>query len=146
MCFSVIVPLPYLINDTLNLGSQAYGIIQGGFAVGMILGAIFLNFFTKFHLKKNFLFVLGCLITLCIFLLSIPFPLILEEDIIVFTTLYTFFTLVLGFLIVLFDIPIIHTLQSDVDTEFSGRVIGLFIGVIKIVTPISFIFSGLLFD
>ena len=38
--FSVTVPLPYIINNLLNLSSNQYGIIQGAFPVGMILGAV----------------------------------------------------------------------------------------------------------
>ncbi|HDX9502492.1 TPA: MFS transporter [Bacillus thuringiensis] len=38
--FAVTVPLPYIINTVLNLNSKQFGMIQGTFPIGMIVGAI----------------------------------------------------------------------------------------------------------
>ena len=38
--FAVTVPLPYIIHTVLNLNSNQFGIIQGTFPIGMIVGAI----------------------------------------------------------------------------------------------------------
>ncbi|MTI94343.1 MAG: MFS transporter [Firmicutes bacterium] len=37
--FGVTVPLPYIVNNELGLGSANYGIIKAGLPVGMVLGA-----------------------------------------------------------------------------------------------------------
>lgn len=38
--FAVTVPLPYIINTVLNLSSKQFGMIQGTFPIGMIVGAM----------------------------------------------------------------------------------------------------------
>ncbi len=53
--FAVTVPLPYIINTVLNLGSKQFGIIQGTFPVGMIIGAIVVKKITdRFFLLLSF--------------------------------------------------------------------------------------------
>ncbi len=43
LTFGISVPLPFVIDQVLNLGSKALGIIQSGFPIGMIVGAIFIK-------------------------------------------------------------------------------------------------------
>ncbi len=62
--FAVTVPLPYIINTVLELGSKQFGMIQGTFPVGMIIGAIFSkkdnrSFFLRLSFEKVKLYVGG---------------------------------------------------------------------------------------
>lgn len=63
--FAVTVPLPYIINTVLNLSSKQFGLIQGTFPVGMIVGAVLVkkitNRFSYSYLLKKLSFMLAVL-------------------------------------------------------------------------------------
>ncbi len=141
-CFSVTVPLPYLINQRLNLGSQAYGIIQGGFAVGMILGALIIKKLSDLFPKEKLILLAGVFMSFSIIFFSCP----LGSEKSWLTVFYTLLSVSLGFLIVLFDLPFLYILQSEVPEEFRGRVMGIIMSVVKTVTPMAFLLSGVLLE
>ncbi len=53
--FAVTVPLPYIINTVLNLSSKQFGLIQGTFPIGMIVGAIIVKKITNRFSYSNLL-------------------------------------------------------------------------------------------
>ncbi len=60
--FAVTVPLPYIINTVLNLSSKQFGMIQGTFPIGMIVGAMLVkkdneSFFLFLSIEKNKFYV-----------------------------------------------------------------------------------------
>ena len=61
--FSVTVPLPYIMNTVLNLSSKQFGLIQGTFPIGMIVGAIIVkkitNRFSYSYLLKKTSFMMA---------------------------------------------------------------------------------------
>ena len=142
-CFSVTVPLPYLINQRLHLGSEAYGIIQGGFPVGMILGALIIKKLSDLFPKEKLMLLSGVFMSLSITFFSFPLGSIEYRWVILF---YTLLMVALGFFIVLFDLPFLYILQSEVPEEFRGRVMGIIMSVVKTVTPMAFLLSGVLLE
>jgi len=145
-CFSVTVPLPYLINEKLGLEPKAYGIIQGGFAVGMIIGALFIKKLSSIYSREKFFFTIGSVIALCILTFSIPTSSILHMGQRGLISFYTCLTLILGALIASFDLPLFYILQREVREEFRGRVMGLTMSFVKTVTPLAFILSGVFLE
>ncbi len=40
---SVTVPIPYIVNEVFRLSPESFGIIEGGFSIGIIIGAVFIQ-------------------------------------------------------------------------------------------------------
>lgn len=145
--FAIQVPLPFILNNILKINPKLYGIIFGFLPVGIILGAITVNFFTKrFEYKKLFLslcYISGFLITV----LGLPyfFPMITSSTLSILL-FFSFITITFGFMISLIDIPLLTLIQSTVDENYLGRVWGILLPMIKVVNPIGFLISGFLIE
>ena len=145
--FAIQVPLPFILNIMLKINPKLYGIIFGFLPVGIILGGISVSFFTKrFKYKKIFLtlsYIFGFLVTI----LGLPyfFPIITSTTLLILL-FFSFINIVFGFLISLFDIPLVTLIQSTVDENYLGRVWGILLPMIKVVNPIGFLISGILIE
>jgi MFS family permease len=145
--FTVIVPLPYLLNTIWEVNSTVYGIVQGGLPVGMITGALLVNKVLKNtsynHLLKKIGFYSG------VGVLAFAFPLIMISGIpsSYFITIYYTILMFLGGLVVAWvDIPASVLLQKVVPENILGRVISVKLSIIKTIVPITLILSGYLLE
>ncbi|HDR4724480.1 MFS transporter [Bacillus cereus group sp. Sample62] len=145
--FAVTVPLPYIINTVLNLGSKQFGIIQGTFPVGMIIGAIVVKkiidrFSYSYLLKK-----LSSMLAVCMIILGIPVLFkSFEVNDLVFVITYCVVMIFLGFIIALIDIPLIYFMQNEIPDEYRGRVLSIGLSIGKMMLPIAMALSGLLLN
>ena len=145
--FTVIVPLPYLLNTIWEVNSTVYGIVQGGLPVGMITGALVVNKVLKNtsynHLLKKIGFYSGFGV------LAFALPLIMISGIPSsnFITIYYTILMFLGGLVVAWvDIPASVLLQKVVPENILGRVISVKLSIIKTIVPITLILSGYLLE
>ncbi|WP_034602279.1 MFS transporter [Clostridiisalibacter paucivorans] len=144
---SIFIPIPYVLTNIFKLDSKYFGIVQGFMPLGMIIGAILINRFepTKGYGYMMKLSINGILII--IILSSVPvLPLNLIYKIKHILIYYSCIMLVLGLIISFIDIPLLLILQRHVVDKYRGRVMSLFITMVKIVSPISFIISGILIE
>lgn len=145
--FAISVPLPYIINNVLNLSSTQFGIIEGGFPVGMILGALVIKKIfekTPYHLlllKVNFV------ISLCMVMLGLPILFTnIHFTIFGYLGYYCSVIVILGISISFIDIPIMYIFQKIIPEMYLGRVLSIVMSFVKIISPIALILSGALIN
>ncbi|WP_250858534.1 MFS transporter [Oceanirhabdus seepicola] len=144
---SISVPLPFIINNILNLSSNKFGIIQGAFPVGLIIGAIFVAKSSEHLHYKRVLKVTNFVLAICIIMLCIPvlpFNIIINK-----TAILIYYCLVMsivGVSISFIDIPLLSILQSSISDEYRGRVLSLGMSMVKTIAPVALILSGILID
>ncbi|MGM9986139.1 MAG: MFS transporter [Bacillaceae bacterium] len=145
--FAVTVPLPYIINTVLKLGSKEFGIIQGAFPVGMIVGALLVKKITE---RISYSILLKYLsVSLSIFMILSGAPIILESlqmNAIIYVCFYSTVMFFFGVIIALIDIPLSYFMQKEISDEYRGRVLSIGLSVGKIMLPIAMISSGILLN
>ncbi|PEL93397.1 MFS transporter [Bacillus wiedmannii] len=145
--FAVTVPLPYIINTVLNLTSEEFGIIQGTFPVGMIIGAIVVKKITDRFTYSYLLKKLSSMLSVIMIILGIPVLFkSFEVNDLVFVITYCVVMIFLGFIIALIDIPLIYFMQKEIPNEYRGRVLSIGLSLGKMMQPIALAISGLLLN
>ena len=144
---AISVPLPYIINNVLKLSSTQFGIVEGGFPVGMIIGALVVK---KVLLKVSYntlLIRVSIVLSLCMLLIGIPVLFInMNFNSFVYLTYYCITIVIFGLAISFVDIPIAYILQTIIPEEYRGRVISIAISIAKTILPIALIISGILIN
>ena len=144
---SISVPIPYIINETLRLDSSYYGIIQGSFPVGMILGALVVKRISSKTSYYKMLLKLTIILSMFIIMEGLPLLVLRTRlDDIFYLIYYSLILGVFGVIVSLIDIPIMSILQSIIEDSYRGRVMSLVMSIVKITTPIAFILSGILMN
>ncbi len=143
--FSFTVPVPYLLNTIWNIKPQFFGIIEGGFPVGMLLGAVLVKMIMeKISYSSLLKWVIPVMIVETV-LLSLPLHFWggKPEEIFILCY-YGILMLIMGILISWVDIPVMVILQRIVPGKLLGRVISVTISIVKIVVPVTLLLSGAL--
>ncbi len=145
--FAVTVPLPYMINTVLKLGSKEFGIIQGAFPLGMILGALLVKKITERISYSILLKYVSFALAVCMILLGVPVLLkSLQLNSIVYTCYFIAVMFLFGVVIALIDIPLAYFMQKEIPDEYRGRVLSIGISAAKIMLPMAMISSGALLN
>ncbi|MGG2015195.1 MFS transporter [Bacillus sp. S10(2024)] len=145
--FAVTVPLPYMINTVLKLGSKEFGMIQGAFPMGMILGALLVKKITERISYSILLKYVSFALAICMSLLGVPVMLkSLQLNSIVYTCYFIVVLFLFGLFIALIDIPLAYFMQKEIPDEYRGRVLSIGISIAKIMLPIAMISSGALLN
>ena len=141
---SLVVGVPILSIQTLNLKSFQFGLIEASITVSMLLASLY---FSIFPIKKKIksTFKLSVLIQFLIVLALGIFLLFDNTE----TGSFIFLMLVyllLGFALTLNNIPYSIYLQTHVDDEYKGRVFSLNQSLVQAIMPLSMLFYGLLLN
>lgn len=145
--FSIIVPIPYLLNTIWKVDSSIYGIVQGGLPVGMIIGALLVKrvmervSYSKLLRRINYSTAIG--------VLAFALPLLVFSgvpDQIFILVYYTILMVLVGLIVSWVDVPVNVLLQQIIPGKILGRVISVKLSIIKIIVPISLLFSGFLIN
>src|SRR6056297_9961 len=144
--FTIIVPIPYLLNTIWNVDSYVYGIVQSGLPVGMILGAVLIKRILKVTTYNTILKNIGYYTGIGV--MSFILPLLFngrpsQSFIIIY---YTFLMTMGGIIVSWVDIPSSVLIQTVVPNKILGRVISVKFSIIKIIVPLSLILSGYLLE
>ncbi len=147
MGLSINVPMPYIINNVLQLDPTYYGIIQANFPVGMILGAIVINRVMGKYSYGQIIKSASILLSAC--MVAVGLSVILHDTVMNETVYLIYFILIMilaGIAISFIDIPIFYTLQQTIPDEFRGRVLSIGISMAKIILPVALIIAGALIN
>ncbi|MFD3449036.1 MFS transporter [Microbacteriaceae bacterium 4G12] len=145
--FSMTVPLPYIMNTVLKLSPKEFGIIQGAFPIGMILGALVVKKLTERVAYSNLLRYLNLSLATLMIISGIPVLLkSLEMNSIVYVCFYSSVMLFLGVSLALIDIPISFFMQKEIPDEYRGRVLSIGISTVKTMLPLAIVLSGVLLN
>lgn len=145
--FAITVPLPYIINTVLELGSKEFGIIQAVLPIGMIVGAIFVKKITvriSYPILLNYLsFTLSVLMTIS------GIPVLLKSFQLNPNFYFTFYCVVMflvGLVVSLIDIPFSYIIQKEIPDDYRGRVLSIGISIAKTMLPLAMVTSGVLLN
>ena len=143
--FSVTVPLPYIINNLLNLSSNQYGIIQGAFPVGMILGAVVVGrIIEKIDYMKLLIF---SSITLSVAIAFLGLPLVLADaSSLAYMIYYISIMVIFGIAISFIDVPILWLMQKSIPDNLRGKVLSTSMSIVKLIAPLGLVISGMIIN
>ena len=143
--FSVTVPLPYIINNLLNLSSYQYGIIQGAFPVGMILGAVAVGkIIEKIDYMKLLIF---SSITLSVAIALLGLPLVLADaSSLAYMIYYISIMVIFGIAISFIDVPILWLMQKSIPDNLRGKVLSISMSIVKLIAPLGLVISGMIIN
>ncbi|WP_353107267.1 MFS transporter [Acetoanaerobium noterae] len=143
--FSVTVPLPYIINNLLKLSSNQYGIIQGAFPVGMILGAVVVGkIIEKIDYMKLLIF---SSITLSVAIALLGLPLVLADaSSLAYMIYYISIMVIFGIAISFIDVPILWLMQKSIPDNLRGKVLSISMSIVKLIAPLGLVISGIIIN
>jgi len=145
--FAISVPLPYIINNVLKLSSTQFGIIEGAFPVGMIIGALFIKKVLEKVSYNTLLIIVSFVISLCMIIIGIPVLFInMNLGNAGYLVYYCITIVACGVAISFIDIPIMYIFQKMIPEEYRGRVLSIAISIAKTILPIALITSGILIN
>lgn len=141
--FSITIPLPYILNNILEVTPTSYGIVEGALPIGMIIGSLFVKkIMAKINSEKIFL-VTGIVLSILMCIMSTPIILLkfnINSEVYIVMFLSIIFTLGICFAVV--DVPFLCIMQTEIEEKYRARSLSVVICMIKICVPISFAFSG----
>jgi MFS family permease len=145
--FSINIPLPYIVNNVMNLNANFYGLIQAAFPIGMILGALIIKRIMEKYEFETIIRRSNNLLSAAMAAIGIAVILFYQFQNAVFYLIYFhLFMFLAGIAIASLDIPIFYILQQTIPDEFRGRVLSIGISLVKIILPVSLILSGVLIN
>ena len=143
----IIVALPYLITEVLNLeASQAnrlYGFAEGALAAGGLAGGIGAGIFAhKLEIHKSGNLVIACAV--CVFPISVS--LILFSSAIINYIVITVCCFVIMVFSTLFTVQMMTFIQTETPQNLIGKVIAVILTVSMCAQPLGNAFYGVLFE
>lgn len=144
---SITVPMPYIINNILKLNAKFFGIIEGAFPIGMILGALMIKRIMSQYSCDKIVRSSSIVVSVC--MIAIGVSVILHNQLYneIFYLMYFILIMILaGVAISSIDIPIFYMLQQTIPQEFRGRVFSIGITIAKIILPVALIIAGALIN
>ncbi|MBU5265932.1 MFS transporter [Virgibacillus proomii] len=141
------VPVPFIVNEVLELTPTQFGIISGAFPVGIFVGSIVLSALPEFK-KKYKLFTVALFIdSIGVLLCGIPGINIFGNHLNdMFFFFYTGLYFLLGFVVIFVNVPIRTMLMTTIEEQYRGRVFGVIRSLSSVITPAGLLLSGLLIE
>ncbi|QCR34130.1 MFS transporter [Lysinibacillus sp. SGAir0095] len=147
LSLAVTIPVPYIINTILELGSNTFGVIQASLPVGLIAGALVVKKLTERIPYSELIRVVTIFLSVC--MIAAGLPLIFEGapfSHMIYGIYYSLLMFSLGIVIAFIDIPIAYFMQKEVPEEYRGRVMSIGISIGKTMTPVAMVVSGFLLE
>lgn len=138
------VALPYLVLTIRQMPTYQFGLIEGSFAVGMLVMSTILSL--KAEMKnKSFSIGIG-MVCLGILLMLIGMPQLIEiSNQVVFVYLIGI-VLLLAAAIMIINIPVMVLIQKSTKDEYRGRVMAILETGASAATPLGYILFGLFLE
>ncbi|MCD8914313.1 MFS transporter [Staphylococcus simulans] len=140
----IAVGMPIISIQSLKLSAPQFGFVESSFTLAMMLMMIVLSVFPiKQALKGSMQISLSIaaltIIGLGLYLLNI------QSNTFSFIVILALMTLV-GISLPIFNVPTMIFMQKAIDDQFKGRVFGLCNAISQAMTPLSFVFFGMVLN
>lgn len=140
----VIVGMPFIVLEESHIRPAHYGVIEAMFALGMLLASIILS------VKQEFRFPLlnakKGILAISFLMLCMPIPLLFSFDYFFKVGYFILIALSYGMMIIYINTPVGVMLQKSIDDGFKGRVFSFLEVSGQILSPLSMMIYGVLFD
>lgn len=138
------VALPYLVLTIRQMPTYQFGLIEGSFAVGMLVMSTILSL--KAEMKNKSLSIGIGMVCLGILLMLIGMPQLIEiSNQVVFVYLIGI-VLLLAAAIMIINIPVMVLIQKSTNDEYRGRVMAILETGASAATPLGYILFGLFLE
>ncbi len=143
----IIVALPYLITEVLNLeaglANRLYGFAEGALAAGGLAGGIFAGIFAdKLKIQKSGSLIIAC--SVCVFPISISL-LAISDGIINYIVITVCCFAVMAFSTI-FTVQMMSFVQVEVPQHLMGKVIAVIFTICMCAQPLGSALYGILFE
>lgn len=142
LAFGYSVPMPYIVNNYLHMGTSEYGILQAANTTGALIGALLLPMIA---VKKNLMqkllsstISIGTIFIIYGFLAKSYMGINKTTLFLIYICLFFLF----AFVLISINIPLKVLLQKNIPEEIRGKSIGLMFSCMSVATPIGQITSG----
>lgn len=140
----VVVGMPFIVLEESNIRPAHFGVIEGMFALGMLIASVILS------VKQEFRFPLlnakKGILAISLLMLCMPIPLIFSFDYFFKVGYFLIIALSYGMIIIYINTPVGVMLQKSIDDGLKGRVFSFLEVTGQILSPLSMMLYGVLFD
>lgn len=141
---AILVGFPFILIRQLKMTPEQYGIIEGTFSVGMLLGSLYFTVRKEFQypllVARRGLISYSAIISLC------TAPLFVSMDGFALMAYYLLLAILYGIAITTINTPVLVMLQKSVDEAYRGRIFGVVETMAQALIPFSMMIYGLLMD
>lgn len=147
VAFGVTVPFPYIINNVIKLIPEKYGILEGMFPLGMMIGSIIMSIFKEKDKKYKSFIGSILLVSMTTAFMSLPvMPMFMNLNKNIYFVYYMIFLIISGAAVIYANIPIQLVIQRETPDSMRGRIFALLETTSISIFPLGLILSGLLLE
>ncbi|MCY6371498.1 MFS transporter [Clostridium ganghwense] len=147
VCFGIDIPYPYIINNVVKLSSTQFGILEGTFPLGMLIGSLLMVLLPE--RKKKYKSLISGIMVMNVLIIMIGIPIIPRFMIFNKNSYFIYFAVIsfiVGMSNVYINLPISVIMQREIPDNVRGRIFGLMQTICMAISPLGMILSGALID
>lgn len=134
----------FVLIEKLGMKSEHFGILEGAFAVGMLLLSFYLTI--RKEIKYPLITAKYGTIGLALVIGGIAVPLLVPFSYQAMFVFYLILMLAIGSFLTIINTPIEVMMQKSVDDDFKGRVISILETMAQVLMPLGTVIYGFLYD
>ncbi|MEN0658370.1 MFS transporter [Caldifermentibacillus hisashii] len=134
----------FVLIEKLGMKSEHFGILEGAFAVGMLLLSFYLTI--RKEIKYPLITAKYGIIGLALVIGGIAVPLLVPFSYQAMFVFYLILMLAIGSFLTIINTPIGVMMQKSVDDDFKGRVISILETMAQVLMPLGTVIYGFLYD
>lgn len=134
----------FVLIEKLGMKSEHFGILEGAFAVGMLLLSVYLTI--RKEIKYPLITAKYGTIGLALVIGGIAVPLLVPFSYQAMFVFYLILMLAIGSFLTIINTPIGVMMQKSVDDDFKGRVISILETMAQVLMPLGTVIYGFLYD
>ncbi|MCB5935676.1 MFS transporter [Caldibacillus thermoamylovorans] len=134
----------FVLIEKLGMKAEHFGILEGAFAVGMLLLSVYLTI--RKEIKYPLITAKYGIIGLALVIGDIALPLLVPFSYQAMFVFYLILMLAIGSFLTIINTPIGVMMQKSVDDDFKGRVISILETMAQVLMPLGTVIYGFLYD
>lgn len=134
----------FILIEKLGMKAEHFGILEGAFAVGMLLLSVYLTI--RKEIKYPLITAKYGIIGLALIIGGIAVPLLVPFSYQAMFVFYLILMLAIGSFLTIINTPIGVMMQKSVDDDFKGRVISILETMAQVLMPLGTVIYGFLYD